>query len=219
MLTSGTLSGLQEVLASWIAQDRNKNGHYFTSRVPKMAVYGAFISAPMGHLLIKILQGLFKNRTSLKAKILQILVSNLIVSDKGPFVRLAYPLNPDHSTGLPNPEHRVSGIHGTDCWRTHLPSSSRYRQSRFHACHESHLDLLSASSSLRPAVPPARSMGSLLQHRRLRHRHLYQRSHQEEETCCPEEEEIRRGQRLQHADGLQGTRHEERCPKRRQNRH
>ena len=44
-----------------------------------MAIYGAFISAPLGHVLISILQRLFKNRTSLKAKILQILISNLIV--------------------------------------------------------------------------------------------------------------------------------------------
>lgn len=80
MLTSGSLSALQEVLASWIAKDRNKNGHYFTSRVPKMAVYGAFISAPLGHVLISILQRLFAGRTSLRAKIMQILVSNLIVS-------------------------------------------------------------------------------------------------------------------------------------------
>jgi len=80
MLTSGTLSALQEILASWIAKDRSKGGHYFTSRVPKMAAYGAFISAPLGHVLISILQKLFQGRTSLKAKILQILVSNLIVA-------------------------------------------------------------------------------------------------------------------------------------------
>ena len=80
MLTSGTLSALQEVLASWIAKDVTKNGHYISSRVPKMAVYGAFISAPLGHFLIHILQKLFSGRTSLKAKILQILVSNLVVS-------------------------------------------------------------------------------------------------------------------------------------------
>lgn len=80
MITSGSLSGLQELLASWIAKDRNKQGHYFTSRVPKMAAYGAFISAPLGHVLISILQKVFAGRTSLKAKILQILVSNLIVS-------------------------------------------------------------------------------------------------------------------------------------------
>jgi len=79
MLTSGSLSGAQEFLASWIAKDRNKDGHYFTSRVPKMAAYGAFISAPMGHILISILQKIFAGRTSLKAKILQILVSNLVV--------------------------------------------------------------------------------------------------------------------------------------------
>jgi len=80
MLTSGSLSALQELLASWIAKDRNKNGHYFTSRVPKMAAYGAFISAPLGHVLISILQKMFAGRTSLKAKILQILASNLIIA-------------------------------------------------------------------------------------------------------------------------------------------
>lgn len=80
MLTSGTLAGLQEFLASWIAHDKNKAGHYFTSRVPKMAIYGAFVSAPLGHVLISLLQWVFKGRTSLKAKVLQILTSNLIVS-------------------------------------------------------------------------------------------------------------------------------------------
>jgi len=80
MLTSGSLAALQEVLASWLAHDRSKHGHYFSSRVPKMAAYGALISAPLGHLLISMLQKLFANRTSLKAKILQILLSNLIVS-------------------------------------------------------------------------------------------------------------------------------------------
>ena len=79
MLTSGTLAALQELLASYIARDKNKHGHYVNSRVPKMAVYGAFVSAPLGHFLIKILQKVFSGRTSLKAKILQIIVSNLIV--------------------------------------------------------------------------------------------------------------------------------------------
>jgi len=80
MLTSGTLSALQEILASWIAKDRAKNGTYFTARVPKTAAYGAFISAPLGHVLISILQKVFSGRTSLKAKILQIIVSNLIIA-------------------------------------------------------------------------------------------------------------------------------------------
>ncbi|KAL9105772.1 MAG: hypothetical protein Q9227_009120 [Pyrenula ochraceoflavens] len=80
MLTSGSLAALQELLASWLAQDRSKNGHYFSSRIPKMAAYGAFISAPLGHALIGILQKIFAGRTSLTAKVLQILVSNLVVS-------------------------------------------------------------------------------------------------------------------------------------------
>ncbi|KAK5952003.1 hypothetical protein OHC33_006889 [Knufia fluminis] len=80
MLTSGSLAGLQEIIASWLAHDRSKHGHYFSSRVPKMMAYGALISAPLGHALIGILQWLFSNRSSLKAKILQILVSNLVVA-------------------------------------------------------------------------------------------------------------------------------------------
>jgi len=80
MLTSGSLAALQEVLGSWIAKDMTKDGHYFSSKVPKMAVYGAFISAPLGHVLISLLQKVFAGRTSLKAKILQILVSNVVVA-------------------------------------------------------------------------------------------------------------------------------------------
>lgn len=79
MLTSGTLFSLQELLASWIAHDRSKHGHYFNSRIPKMGLYGAFVGAPLGHFLITILQKVFAGRTSLKAKVLQILASNLIV--------------------------------------------------------------------------------------------------------------------------------------------
>lgn len=80
MLTSGSLAGLQELIASWVAKDVGPSGHYLNSRVPKMAAYGAFVSAPLGHLLISILQRMFSGRTSLKAKIMQILVSNLIVA-------------------------------------------------------------------------------------------------------------------------------------------
>jgi len=79
MLTSGTLAALQEFLASWLAHDKSKHGHYFSSRVPKMAAYGALISAPLGHVMIGVLQKLFAGRTSLRAKLLQILASNLIV--------------------------------------------------------------------------------------------------------------------------------------------
>lgn len=86
MLTSGSLAALQEVLASWIAKDVGPSGHYINSRVPKMAVYGAFISAPLGHFLIRILQRMFSGRTSLTAKILQIVVSNLVVRLQHPSI-------------------------------------------------------------------------------------------------------------------------------------
>jgi hypothetical protein len=91
MLTSGALAGLQELLASYIARDYNKHGGYYSSRVPKMAAYGALISAPLGHVLITILQKLFAGRTSVKAKMLQILVSNLLVG------RLCSCLDPAHA--------------------------------------------------------------------------------------------------------------------------
>ncbi|CAH0044121.1 unnamed protein product [Clonostachys solani] len=80
MLTAGTLAGAQELIASWLAKDRNKHGNYFTSRVPKMAAYGALISAPLGHFLIWLLQFTFKGRTSLRAKITQIIVSNILIA-------------------------------------------------------------------------------------------------------------------------------------------
>jgi hypothetical protein len=80
MLTSGTLSALQEIIASVIAGDRTRKGSYLTLRIPKMALYGSLVSAPLGHFLVAILQKAFAGRTSTKSKILQILVSNLIVS-------------------------------------------------------------------------------------------------------------------------------------------
>lgn len=80
MLTSGTLHGLQEILASVIAKDRPRHGSYISPRVPKMALYGSVVSAPLGHVLVTLLQKAFAGRTSTKAKVLQIIVSNLIVS-------------------------------------------------------------------------------------------------------------------------------------------
>ncbi|KAK0711699.1 hypothetical protein B0H67DRAFT_602439 [Lasiosphaeris hirsuta] len=80
MLTAATFAGSQELIASWLAKDRNKHGNYFTARVPKMAAYGALVSAPLGHVLIWALQKAFKDRKSLRSKILQILVSNLIIA-------------------------------------------------------------------------------------------------------------------------------------------
>ncbi|PHH51003.1 Peroxisomal membrane protein PMP22 [Ceratocystis fimbriata CBS 114723] len=80
MFTAGTLAGLQEILASWLAKDRNKHGHYFTSRIPKMAVYGALISAPVGHFMMWLLQRLFRGSVSLRSKVWQILISNTVIA-------------------------------------------------------------------------------------------------------------------------------------------
>lgn len=45
-----------------------------------MACYGFFVSAPLGHLLVGRLQKAFAGQTGTKAKILQILASNLITA-------------------------------------------------------------------------------------------------------------------------------------------
>jgi hypothetical protein len=137
MLTSGTLSALQEFLASWIAHDRSKHGHYINSRVPKMAIYGAFISAPLGHFLVTMLQKIFAGRTSLKAKILQIVVSNLVVCSPFLLCHLCHanemanqPVDTDQtppSVDFPNPELGLPDLHGHHCWSAYLPPSSRYR--------------------------------------------------------------------------------------------
>lgn len=126
MLTAGTLSGAQELIASFLAKDRNKNGNYFTSRVPKMAAYGAFVSAPLGSLLIWMLQKIFKGRTSLRAKILQILVSNLVVCACRLFGNVLKGQLLISQEDCPNSKHRLSLCHGTDRRREDLPPSPRH---------------------------------------------------------------------------------------------
>jgi peroxisomal membrane protein 2 len=46
----------------------------------KMALYGFFVSAPIGHVLIGALQRAFASRTGTGAKIAQILASNLLIA-------------------------------------------------------------------------------------------------------------------------------------------
>ena len=152
MLTSGTLAALQEVLASWFARDRSKHGHYVTSRVPKMAIYGAFISAPLGHVLISLLQRVFSGRTSLKAKILQILVSNLIVR----FLRLSNPLHLRSWCGRYGNKYCMYCTYRSPRFKT--PSiSPRWPSSRVHErC------IRSAPPSERASCPSCASAGSPL---------------------------------------------------------
>lgn len=79
-ITSGSLSALAEILATYFAGETSPSGSYITDRVPKMALYGSLISAPMGHVLVTLLQRAFAGRTTTKDKILQIIASNLFIS-------------------------------------------------------------------------------------------------------------------------------------------
>ncbi|BFZ57689.1 hypothetical protein PYCC9005_004742 [Savitreella phatthalungensis] len=80
MLTNMTLNGIQEVLASYLAGEKTADGSYVSDRVPKMMLYGLFISAPISHTLVTTLQKVFEGRTTPRDKVLQIIASNLIVS-------------------------------------------------------------------------------------------------------------------------------------------
>lgn len=46
----------------------------------KLGLYGFFVSAPLGHTLLAILQRVFKGKTSARAKLLMIVCSNLFIS-------------------------------------------------------------------------------------------------------------------------------------------
>lgn len=50
------------------------------SKALKMAVYGFFVSAPLGHFLVGLLQKAFAGKTGLKARLGQLLASNLLVA-------------------------------------------------------------------------------------------------------------------------------------------
>jgi hypothetical protein len=113
MLTAGTLVGSQELIGSWLAKDRNKHGNYFTTRVPKMAAYGALVSAPLGHFLTWVLQKIFSGRTSLRAKILQILFSNLVIA---PIQNAAYLVAMSLIAGAKN-FHQVKATVRASFWK------------------------------------------------------------------------------------------------------
>ncbi|KDQ06931.1 hypothetical protein BOTBODRAFT_167581 [Botryobasidium botryosum FD-172 SS1] len=93
MCTAGTLSFLQEILASHLAgapparlpKSSPAIAHilarsHIDLRAFKLALYGFLISAPMGHVLVGTLQKYFAGKTGTAAKIGQILASNLIVA-------------------------------------------------------------------------------------------------------------------------------------------
>lgn len=79
--TSATLNALSEVLASYLAGEKDpKTGSYVSSRVPKMALFGFFISAPINHYLVLNLQKAFRGKTGALWKLAQILAANLFVT-------------------------------------------------------------------------------------------------------------------------------------------
>jgi len=98
MATSGVLSFLQEVLASRLARLSQQPAEKAAARIThesivsskawKMAIYGAFVSAPMGHLLVGTLQKTFAGKTSKLARFGQVLASNIFVAPIQAFVYL-----------------------------------------------------------------------------------------------------------------------------------
>ncbi|KAI1441846.1 hypothetical protein F5Y02DRAFT_410493 [Annulohypoxylon stygium] len=79
MLTTACFYGIEELVASWLARDMNEAGGYFTSRVPKLALYGAFVHVPLRDTLKWLLCVCFYNNTSLIACVLQIFILNFLV--------------------------------------------------------------------------------------------------------------------------------------------
>ncbi|VVT50344.1 uncharacterized protein SAPINGB_P002716 [Magnusiomyces paraingens] len=80
-ITSATLNALSEILASYVAGEKDpKTGSYISARVPKMALYGFFVSAPLSHYLVNALQRAFKGKTGGAWKIAQIVASQLLVT-------------------------------------------------------------------------------------------------------------------------------------------
>lgn len=80
-ITSGVLNAISEVLASYLAGEKDpRTGSYISSRVPKMALYGFFVSAPLSHYLVSALQRAYRGKTGALWKIAQIVTSQLLVT-------------------------------------------------------------------------------------------------------------------------------------------
>lgn len=99
-LTTGTLTFLQEVLAAHLAgvpvrrppRDASPVTHilaraHINARALKMGLYGLLVSAPLSHVLVGALQRAFAGRTSARARLGQLLASNLLIA---PIQTVAY---------------------------------------------------------------------------------------------------------------------------------
>ncbi|KIJ68593.1 hypothetical protein HYDPIDRAFT_173274 [Hydnomerulius pinastri MD-312] len=91
--TSATFSFLQEVIGSNAAglppSPTSKDASalskalaraHIDSKAIKMALYGFFVSAPLGHFLVGLLQKAFAGKVGLKYRIGQLLASNLLIA-------------------------------------------------------------------------------------------------------------------------------------------
>ncbi|CAO3568447.1 unnamed protein product [Mortierella alpina] len=84
-LTSGTLSGLQEITATKLSgMPKSKNPDDFilgiNKRVVQMALYGLLVSGPLAHTLFELVTKRFLGKEGAKWKIAQILSTQLITS-------------------------------------------------------------------------------------------------------------------------------------------
>jgi len=106
MVTSGVLFFVQEITASHLAgvpspQPTAKSGtpQYdleaalsrakITPRAFALAIYGAFISAPLNHVLVGRLQKMFAGKTTPKDRLLQILTNSIFIAPITTVVYLA----------------------------------------------------------------------------------------------------------------------------------
>lgn len=81
-LTSGTLNGLAELIGGIISGQKDEESEsYFSSRVLKMALYGALVSGPLSHYLIDLVQKAFRrSKKGWASNISQIVAINLLVN-------------------------------------------------------------------------------------------------------------------------------------------
>ncbi|KAG0261713.1 hypothetical protein BG011_000740 [Mortierella polycephala] len=84
-LTSGTLSGLQEITATKISGiPKSKNPDDFILGIPKrvvqMALYGFLVSGPLAHTLFELVTKRFIGKEGAKWKVAQIMSTQLITS-------------------------------------------------------------------------------------------------------------------------------------------
>ncbi|KAI8576900.1 hypothetical protein K450DRAFT_254844 [Umbelopsis ramanniana AG] len=79
-LTSAVLSGVQEFTAQKLSGTKPTSAGPVDKRVVQMTLYGLLVSGPLNHVLYDILNKVFAGKTGPKAKLLQLLASNLIIS-------------------------------------------------------------------------------------------------------------------------------------------